>query len=73
MPWLFLKYCQTDIPCCRVASFCCNLVVTMRPIPEDKLEAVVGATYPLKDSHGAPIHIGNPGQCTFHTFYSRSD
>ncbi|CAM4571553.1 unnamed protein product [Lepidochelys olivacea] len=52
---------KTDIPCCRVASFCCNLVVTMRPIPEDKLEAVVGATYPLKDSHGAPIHIGNPG------------
>nr|XP_048708667.1 D-glutamate cyclase, mitochondrial isoform X4 [Caretta caretta] len=52
---------KTDIPCCGVASFCCNLVVTMRPIPEDKLEAVVGATYPLKDSHGAPIHIGNPG------------
>ncbi|KAM9147428.1 D-glutamate cyclase, mitochondrial isoform 2-T4 [Pangshura tecta] len=51
---------KTDMPCCRVASFCCNLVVTMRPIPEDKLEAVVEATYRLKDSHGAPVHIGNP-------------
>ncbi|XP_065451689.1 D-glutamate cyclase, mitochondrial isoform X8 [Chrysemys picta bellii] len=52
---------KTDMPCCRVASFCCNLVVTMRPIPEDQLEAVVEASCPLKDSHGAPVHIGNPG------------
>ncbi|XP_019337216.1 D-glutamate cyclase, mitochondrial isoform X4 [Alligator mississippiensis] len=52
---------KTDVPCLSVATFCCNLVVTMRPIPEDKLEAVVLATYPLKESHGAPVHIGDAG------------
>ncbi|XP_019407955.1 PREDICTED: UPF0317 protein C14orf159 homolog, mitochondrial isoform X2 [Crocodylus porosus] len=52
---------KTDVPCHSVATFCCNLVVTMRPIPEDKLEAVVLATYPLKESHGAPVHIGDAG------------
>lgn len=44
----------------------------MRPIPEDKLEAVVLATYPLKESHGAPVHIGDAGQCTFHLFNTMS-
>uniref|UniRef100_A0A8C8S4V5 D-glutamate cyclase, mitochondrial n=1 Tax=Pelusios castaneus TaxID=367368 RepID=A0A8C8S4V5_9SAUR len=52
---------KTSVPCFRVARFSCNLVVAMRPIPEDKLEAVVEATYPLKDSHGAPVHLGDPG------------
>ncbi|XP_074959818.1 D-glutamate cyclase, mitochondrial isoform X3 [Phalacrocorax aristotelis] len=52
---------MTAVPCYSVSTFCCNLVVTMRPIPESKLEAAVLATSELKEAHGAPVHIGHPG------------
>lgn len=52
---------KTSVPCYSVSMFHCNLVVTMRPIPESKLEAAVLATCELKEAHGAPIHIGDPG------------
>ncbi|NWW22261.1 GLUCM protein, partial [Falcunculus frontatus] len=52
---------KTSVPCYSVSMFHCNLVVTMRPIPESKLEAAVLATSELKEAHGAPIHIGDPG------------
>ncbi|XP_077322886.1 D-glutamate cyclase, mitochondrial isoform X2 [Lithobates pipiens] len=51
---------KTAIPCHRVGNFSCNLVVTMRPIPQDKLDAAAIATHPMKQYHGAPIHIGSP-------------
>ncbi|XP_074764645.1 D-glutamate cyclase, mitochondrial isoform X1 [Athene noctua] len=59
-PWILLN-CQTAVPCYSVSTFCCDLVVTMRPIPESKLEAAVIATSELKEAHGAPIHMGDPG------------
>ncbi|XP_021259638.1 UPF0317 protein C14orf159 homolog, mitochondrial isoform X2 [Numida meleagris] len=52
---------KTAVPCYSISTFCCNLVVTMRPIPESKLEAAVLATSELKETHGAPIHMGDPG------------
>ncbi|XP_025902307.1 D-glutamate cyclase, mitochondrial [Nothoprocta perdicaria] len=52
---------KTSVPCYSVSTFSCNLVVTMRPIPANKLEATVLATSELEESHGAPVHIGNPG------------
>ncbi|NXB35192.1 GLUCM protein, partial [Eulacestoma nigropectus] len=52
---------KTSVPCYSVSMFHCNLVVTMRPIPDSKLEAAVLATSELKEAHGAPIHIGDPG------------
>ncbi|NWV68063.1 GLUCM protein, partial [Malurus elegans] len=52
---------KTSVPCHSVSVFHCNLVVTMRPVPESKLEAAVLATSELKEAHGAPIHIGDPG------------
>ncbi|XP_054827718.1 D-glutamate cyclase, mitochondrial isoform X2 [Eublepharis macularius] len=52
---------KTAVPCCDSEYFHCNLVVSMRPVPKDKLETVVQTTYPMKKSHGAPVHIGNPG------------
>ncbi|KFQ14644.1 hypothetical protein N330_05296, partial [Leptosomus discolor] len=52
---------KTAVPCCSISTFSCNLVVTMRPIPESKLEAAVLATSELKEAHGAPIHMGDPG------------
>ncbi|XP_075470663.1 D-glutamate cyclase, mitochondrial isoform X3 [Ascaphus truei] len=51
---------KTAVPCSGVGSFSCNLVVTMRPVPQDKLETVVKATEPMKKYHGAPVHIGSP-------------
>uniref|UniRef100_A0A8C3K2N0 D-glutamate cyclase, mitochondrial n=1 Tax=Calidris pygmaea TaxID=425635 RepID=A0A8C3K2N0_9CHAR len=52
---------KTAVPCYSISTFSCNLVVTMRPIPESKLEAAVLATSGLKEAHGAPIHVGDPG------------
>ncbi|NWX60728.1 GLUCM protein, partial [Promerops cafer] len=52
---------KTSVPCYSISLFHCNLVVTMRPIPESKLGAAVLATSGLKEAHGAPIHIGDPG------------
>ncbi|NXB09843.1 GLUCM protein, partial [Cnemophilus loriae] len=52
---------KTSVPCYSVSKFHCNLVVTMRPIPESQLGAAVLATSELKEAHGAPIHIGSPG------------
>ncbi|KAM8921634.1 D-glutamate cyclase, mitochondrial [Pelodytes ibericus] len=51
---------KTAVPCLPVGAFSCNLVVTMRPVPLNKLNAAVKATQPMKKSHGAPIHIGCP-------------
>ncbi|NXN81105.1 GLUCM protein, partial [Bombycilla garrulus] len=52
---------KTSVPCHSISTFHCNLVVTMRPIPESKLGAAVLATSELREAHGAPIHIGDPG------------
>ncbi|XP_067894659.1 D-glutamate cyclase, mitochondrial isoform X2 [Heterodontus francisci] len=52
---------KTSIPCVGIDGFQCNMVVTMRPIPVDKLDAVVQITHPMEDAHGAPVHIGHPG------------
>ncbi|XP_019600676.2 D-glutamate cyclase, mitochondrial isoform X2 [Rhinolophus sinicus] len=48
---------KTAVPCVHVAGFCCPLVVTMRPIPKDKLERLVQASC---STVGQPIHIGDP-------------
>ncbi|KAF6351098.1 D-glutamate cyclase [Rhinolophus ferrumequinum] len=45
---------HTAVPCVHIAGFCCPLVVTMRPIPEDKLERLVQASC---STVGQPIHI----------------
>ncbi|XP_078090606.1 D-glutamate cyclase, mitochondrial isoform X1 [Mustelus asterias] len=52
---------KTSIPCVGVGGFQCNMVVSMRPIPTDKLDAAVEVTHHMKDIHGAPVHIGHPG------------
>ncbi|XP_041071191.1 D-glutamate cyclase, mitochondrial isoform X1 [Carcharodon carcharias] len=52
---------RTSIPCVGVDGFQCNMVVTMRPIPVDKLDAVMKVTHHMEDAHGAPVHIGHPG------------
>lgn len=53
---------QTTVPCATVAGFCCPLVVTMRPVPKDKLERLVQASCSLMGEQGQPVHIGDPGE-----------
>ncbi|PNJ64874.1 C14orf159 isoform 11 [Pongo abelii] len=43
---------QTTVPCATHAGFCCPLVVTMRPIPKDKLERLVRACCSLGELLG---------------------
>uniref|UniRef100_A0A8I5TB71 D-glutamate cyclase n=1 Tax=Pongo abelii TaxID=9601 RepID=A0A8I5TB71_PONAB len=52
---------KTTVPCATHAGFCCPLVVTMRPIPKDKLERLVRACCSLGGERGQPVHIGDPG------------
>ncbi|ETE65432.1 hypothetical protein L345_08788, partial [Ophiophagus hannah] len=52
---------KTAVPCCDTGCFHCNLIVTMRCIPKDKLKECVQITHPMKKSHGAPVHIGSSG------------
>ncbi|KAG8126420.1 hypothetical protein E2320_021516 [Naja naja] len=51
----------TAVPCCDTGCFHCNLIVTMRCIPKDKLKECVQITHSMKKSHGAPVHIGSSG------------
>lgn len=51
---------RTNIPLVPAGPFRGNMVVSMRAIPDDRVqEAVeVSARYPL--AHGAPVHVGDP-------------
>ncbi len=53
---------RTHLPCTPAGRFSGPLVVSMRPMrPADAIKAVqVTAAFP--GSHGAPIHLGDPGQ-----------
>ncbi|XP_053458306.1 D-glutamate cyclase, mitochondrial isoform X2 [Nycticebus coucang] len=51
---------KTTVPCVTHAGFCCPLVVTGRPVPEDKLGRLVQASCSLGGERGQPIHIGDP-------------
>ncbi|XP_053191564.1 D-glutamate cyclase, mitochondrial [Scomber japonicus] len=51
---------RTAVPCVPAGAFSCPLVVTMRPIPADLLDAAVEVTHLNPLAHGAPIHIGDP-------------
>lgn len=53
---------DTNIPCASSDLFHGNYVVSMRPIPEDLVPLAVKITQPLTYAHGAPVHIGSPGE-----------
>ena len=57
-----LKLClyETNIPTFSVGPFKGNILVSMRPIPAEKvtMATVISARYPRV--HGGPIHIGDP-------------
>ncbi|XP_070578219.1 D-glutamate cyclase, mitochondrial-like isoform X3 [Ptychodera flava] len=51
---------NTNIRCHPVGVFDCYQVVSMRPIPRNKIETAFQVTHPLIEVHGAPAHIGDP-------------
>lgn len=51
---------KTAVPCATVACSCCPLVVTMQPIPKDKLARLLQGTCSMAGNRGQPIHIGDP-------------
>lgn len=53
---------QSNIMTHPVGDFSCPMTVTMRPFLEESLERVVDITAQFPDSHGAPIHIGDPSR-----------
>jgi uncharacterized protein YcsI (UPF0317 family) len=52
----------TDIPCRSAGVFHGPMVVTMRPIPPDKVTRAVQITARYASVHGAPVHIGDPSK-----------
>lgn len=50
----------TNIACEPAGVFHGNMVVSMRPIPYNKVVKAVTATAAMPKVHGAPIHIGSP-------------
>ncbi|MTI70456.1 MAG: putative hydro-lyase [Firmicutes bacterium] len=52
----------TNIECEPAGIFKGPMVVSMRPIPLDRLVKVINITSKYPDVHGAPIHIGDPSK-----------
>lgn len=50
----------TNIPCVPAGAFRGNMVVSMRPVPQNKVVRAVQVTSRFPAVHGAPIHIGDP-------------
>ncbi len=50
----------TTIPCNPAGAFHGCMVVTMRPLPPDKVVRAVQITSRYASVHGGPVHIGNP-------------
>jgi len=53
---------STNIETNSTTYFSGPLVVSMRWIPEDKVEKTISITSKYEKNHGAPIHVGNPSE-----------
>lgn len=51
---------NTNIPCESAGVFHGNMVVSMRPLPNDQVVKAVNITAAMPKVHGSPIQIGNP-------------
>ena len=50
----------TNIPTAKAGHFSGPMVVSMRPIPREKIVRAVQVTSRFPAVHGAPIHVGDP-------------
>lgn len=53
---------RTSVACRSAGPFQGPLVVTMRPVPESLVQRASEITSCFPRAHGAPVHIGDPGQ-----------
>ncbi|XP_065144618.1 D-glutamate cyclase, mitochondrial isoform X1 [Paramisgurnus dabryanus] len=51
---------KTSVLCMKAGQFQCPMVVSMRPVPQHKLEAATLCTHTIPLAHGGPVHIGDP-------------
>ncbi|MCC5664982.1 putative hydro-lyase [Nostoc sp. CHAB 5784] len=51
---------KTNIECIPTRMFSSPLVVSMRPLPANKVVRAVEVTSRYYKAHGSPVHIGNP-------------
>ncbi|WP_152329903.1 D-glutamate cyclase family protein, partial [Streptococcus pneumoniae] len=52
---------KTNIDCVPAGAFHGQMVVSMRPVPEQLAVRAAQVTSRFPAVHGGPIHIGNPG------------
>ncbi|MES2103105.1 MAG: putative hydro-lyase [Pseudomonadota bacterium] len=57
---------KTTIPCTPAGRFRGNMVVSMRPIKSRDIASAVEISGRFPQVHGAPVHIGHPGQIGIH-------
>jgi uncharacterized protein YcsI (UPF0317 family) len=50
----------SNLPCVRAGRFHGPMVVTMRPIPEARVDLVRELSARYAHAHGAPVHVGDP-------------
>ncbi|HEU5393937.1 MAG TPA: putative hydro-lyase [Candidatus Methylomirabilis sp.] len=50
----------TSVPCAPAGLFAGPLVVSMRPIPPEKVARAAAVTARFPAVHGAPVHVGTP-------------
>uniref|UniRef100_A0AAR2KEH8 D-glutamate cyclase, mitochondrial n=1 Tax=Pygocentrus nattereri TaxID=42514 RepID=A0AAR2KEH8_PYGNA len=51
---------KTSVPCVKAGPFHCPMVVSMRSVPQIKLDAAAQCTHQIPLAHGGPVHIGHP-------------
>ena len=56
----------TNIPCKPAGVFSGNMVVSMRPLPNDQIVKAINITASMPRVHGTPVHIGDPEAIGIH-------
>jgi uncharacterized protein YcsI (UPF0317 family) len=51
---------KTNIQCKPVGVFNCPMIVSMRPVPKERVQDAIEITKTFTETHGEPIHTGNP-------------
>ncbi len=52
---------RSDIRLTPAGPFCGTMVVTMRPIPRDRVDEAIAISAQFPQAHGGPVAIGDPG------------